>query len=466
MRDERVRKFLFPLTAVFLLAWFLFFIWRSLYIYFDQDDMMNLYLAWSKPLGQVVRANFFFWSDFYRPMGALFYRANYALWGFNPMPFRVVCLLLGALNIALCGWFVRLVSNSGRVTALASLLFAFHPRLIEVWYRTSVIYDLLCFTFLYAGLCLYIDARNRGGFPGRGRAALILICHVCALNTKEMGVVLPVFLLAWELLFQWPATGRQWRRLWLIAGLALLNLPYIYGKTHGASALVGNPYYAPSYTWSQYQGSWKVYLQYLFLRTEIEPQVALAILLSLLFLSLLARSRILIFAWVVIVVGMLPVSFIPYRGGYALYISWAGWVLYGATILVGLQDRLTRNQPRYRLRLACLVFILVGWRFGKISLHDQRTDPRRWLYDPADQVRAMTTQMRDLQPVLPKGARLLFLDDSYPAGEWTPWFLMKLAWHDDTLVIDRLKMMDQKPADWNAYLHVFTFEHGIYSRLK
>ena len=68
--ESALRKILYPLTAAIVLAYFLFFTWRSVHRYFDPDDMMNLYLAWNKPLGQVLRANVFFWSDFYRPMGA------------------------------------------------------------------------------------------------------------------------------------------------------------------------------------------------------------------------------------------------------------------------------------------------------------------------------------------------------------------------------------------------------------
>ncbi|MES1262455.1 MAG: hypothetical protein ABUS49_12030, partial [Acidobacteriota bacterium] len=329
-------------------------------------------------------------------------------------------------------------------------------------YRTGVIYDLLCFTFLYLGACLYIDARRGREFPGPRRAAAILVCHACALNTKEMGVSLPVILLAWEILFH----GVRWRRLWLIGCLALMNLPYIYGKTHGASTLAGNPYYAAKYSWVQFAGSWKIYLQYLFLHDAIRPWIAVAILVTLLLAAMAARSRSLTLAWVVLFFGTLPVSFIPARGGYALYIAWAGWVLYAAVALVALQDLVVKGRPRLRLPLACVVFVLAGWRFGKVNLHDQRVDPRRWLYDPAELVRGMVTQMRGLQPVLPRGARMLFVEDSFTNEEWTPYFVMKLAWHDDSLVVDRIKMMRRAPADWNDYGYVFTYDHDAYRQLK
>ena len=113
--DSAPRRWLIPLTVALVLASYFFFTWKSLGLYFDNDDMMNLYLAWSKPLAEVLR-----------PVGGLFYRAMFAMAGFNPVPFRIAVLALGALNIGLCWWFTKLISGSDRVAALAILLLAFH----------------------------------------------------------------------------------------------------------------------------------------------------------------------------------------------------------------------------------------------------------------------------------------------------------------------------------------------------
>jgi hypothetical protein len=165
-------------------------------------------------------------------------------------------------------------------------------------------------------------------------------------------------------------------------------------------------------------------------------------------------------------VAPLPVVFIPYRGAYVLYTAFPGAVLYVATVLVAAQDLAIRKYPQYQTALACLVFVVVGWRWGKVNLHDQRADSRPWLYTSANNVHAMVDQMRVLEPRLPAGARLLFLEDAFGTDEWTPYFIVKLLYHDDSLVPDRIKMMDQKPADWSSYQFVFTFEHGRYIRLK
>jgi hypothetical protein len=452
LSDSAARRILYPLTAAIIFAWFFFFTGKSLSLYFDSDDMMNLYLAWSKPLAEV-----------YRPVGALFYRGLFALGGFNPLPFRVACLAIGVVNMGLCWWFLRVVSRSERVTALALLLFAFHTRLMEVWWRNAVIYDLLCFTFFYLAVCVYVGTRKAGRTPGLAPSCAILTCFLCALGAKENALALPPVLLGYELLFH----GIRWRNLRWPAALALLDIPYLYFKTHGAAAMANLAGYAPEYTARQFLGAWGRFLGYLLVRDrDLQPWVAACILTGLLAVAIAARSRTLSLAWLILFLAPLPVTFIAYRGGYVLYTAYPGAVMYAAVVLVAAQDFIARKHPQYRTALACAVFALVAWRWGKLNVHDQRVDPRPWLYESAAQVHSMAGQMRSLAPQLPKGAHLLFLRDAFSSGEWTPYFIVKLLYRDDTLVPDRIKMMDKKPADWNGYQYVFGFEQGRYQLLK
>jgi hypothetical protein len=753
--DAQIRRILIPATIAVLLAYYLFFVWPGLKRYFDNDDMMNLYFAWSKPLMQS-----------YRPLGALFYRTMFALSGFSPLPFRILCLILGAANMALCYWFASLVSGSGRVAALAVLLFAFHSRMMEVWYRTAVVYDLLCFTFFYLAACLYMSGRR----IGITRGIAVIVCFLAALEAKEIAVVLPVILVVWNLmnpLTEEEVERRAWENLktnlpalveayrkkfgteigtnnareivspeyaesieartrWsrvtqkpagflsdhvfnealrnpdprkrrlvaftaggtgagkttalaraydlsdaqflydsnlgskkssvqkieaakaagngveiyfvhrdpiealvggvlpramsagravdldaharmyrdsaenfgylvrkysgdpqvafnavdnshgpigsrvmalekavkirystnelrpkLLAALegeyaarrisesvyratlgssaskasggiprdpgpgdppdcsrrpsaadsrghdggvtggepepersgadggpkaepgslsislavplicGLIDIPYIWFKTRGPGALTAIADYQPEYTFTRFAHTWALYLNYLFLRdNQIVPWMAIVILGGLLIAAL--RSRKLLFAWTMLFVPVLPVAFLAYRGAFVLYTSYPGWTIYAALVLVALQDLI----KLHRTALACFVFAIVGWRWGKVNLHDQRADPRTWLYESPAQVHQMASQMKAIDPTLPKGARCLFLNDPFSTDEWTPYFVMKLLYQDDTLVPDRIRMMENKTPDPNAYQYVFTYENAKYQRLK
>jgi hypothetical protein len=436
-------------------------------MYFDWDDMMNLHVAWSKPLAQVLWSNAFFWNGFYRPLGATFYRGMFALAGFNPMPFRIVALAFCVFNIGLCFWFTRLVSGSERIAALAALIFAFHPRLIDVWFRTAVIYDVLCFTFIYLAACLYIAERREGRDLSAGRIAAIVVCFILALDAKEMAVCLPVFLAAYELLWsRKPGEFMRSRASVLIGVLALMTVVYMIGKLHGPDSMVNNPFYKPEYSYTRFANTWSANLGHLMVM-DGGPKgwVSMTIVGGLLAIALGSRSRKLILAWVIIFFGLMPVSFSPPRAGFAIYVSWVGWALYAAIVLVALQDLIT-TRPQYRTALACVVFVLVGWRFGKFNLHLQRIDPRHGLYDPPAAVREMSYQMRALHPAFPAKARMLFVDDAFPATEWTPLFMVQLLYDDPSLTVDRLKMMTAKPANWDGYEYVFTYEGKQYRQLK
>ncbi|HEU5021942.1 MAG TPA: hypothetical protein VFT60_08620 [Bryobacteraceae bacterium] len=366
------------------------------------------------------------------------------------------------MNIAIGAWFVKLVSGSDRLTAFAALLFAFHPRLIDAWFRTAVIYDLLCFLFVYLALCLYIAGRAGGRNVSGARAAGILLCYAGALGSKEMAVVLPVFLLAWELLF-----GRlRWRNGWLIAVTAAVNAIYFLEKTRGADAMILNPAYRPEYSFAQFQQSWGRYIGQLLLRPDPIPAAALAILAALLVIALAFRSRRLIFAWIVIVTAMLPVSFVPPRSGYVMYVSYIGWCLYAATILVAIQDAIVRRWSSYRTAVACVFFALVAWRFGKINLHAQRVEPRRDLFDEPALVRSTAMQFMAMRSGFPAGSRILLLRDPYPASGWTPYFIVRLLYHDKNLTVDRPKMMNGAAIDLASYQYVFDYYNGRFQQMQ
>src|SRR6185312_7301925 len=455
LRGTTQRRIFYPLTTALILAYFLFFTWNSRHMFFDTDDMYALYFAWSKPLGQIVRENLLIWTGQFRPFGAFFYRWIFNVYGFNPYPFRIAELAICAGNIGLCFWFVRLVSGSERTAALTTLIFAFQVRMLEVWFRTTVIFDVLCFTCLWLAAGIYVQGRRTGENLRPGRIAVIVLLFVCALNSKEFAICLPVFLFAWEVLFngvKLPGFLRT-RAALLLSVMSLLVVVYAIGKLHGAGAMANSPLYLPEYSYARFTETWGEYLKDIFVLPDRPAGwVSLSILGGMFVFAGVIRSRILIFAWVILFFGMLPVSFSPARGGYEIYASsWLGWALYPAALLVILQDLITRRIPRYRIVLAAIVFVLVGWRVGYANLHDLRHGQRDWLYDPPRAVRSMAAQLAAKHPTLPPGSRILFLEDGFTTEEWTPLFILRLVYEDPRLVVDRLKQDTHRPAGWEQF---------------
>ena len=431
---------------------------------FDNDDMFNIYQAWSKPRGELSASLVTFWRPAFRPLGLIFHRSIFEVFGFAPLPFRVACFVLTTINLWLCYRLAFLVSNSARIAVLAALIFAYHSRLMEVWVRTAVVYDVLCFTFLYLGLCLYIAARKHGETLTPARGIAILFCYLAALDSKEMAVAFPVLLLSWELCFQ--GIPRHPKRSWIIAVAGIMAAIFLISKTIGNTASMNDPAFKPAYTTARFEQNWNGALTHLFLLTrDLSGPVCIFVLLGL--LAIAVRSRLLLFAWSILFFGALPVIFIPPRGGYVLYISYVGWSLFAAVLLVAPQDLLLKKWPAIRMPLAVVVFALVAWRYGKANLHDQRRDKvKSWLYDSPRAIRTLSSYMIRRYPHLPQSAGILFLDDGFGTDEWTPVFVLRLLYEARDMRVDRMKMLDVKPADWKAYQYVFDYSGGEYEPRK
>ena len=95
-------------------------------------------------LTSILKANIAYFSPSYRPLGGIFYRPLFAGFGLNPLPFRIACFTLLILNLGLAWWLARLLTHSTEIAALSTLLGAFHPRLVDLYWSTGTIYDILC----------------------------------------------------------------------------------------------------------------------------------------------------------------------------------------------------------------------------------------------------------------------------------------------------------------------------------
>lgn len=172
-------------------------------------------------------------------MGTLVYRLLFSLAGLHALPFRIECFSLILLNCFLA-YRVAAALSTKEVGALAALLGCYNPGYIDIYYNTGTIYDLLCFTFYFLALDLYVRKRQSRAYLGLGRLIALVILFICALNSKEMAVSLPPVLLGCELVFgrRWaPVIGEtrkdlivRWQPVVLNAAITLL---FLFGRRPG-----------------------------------------------------------------------------------------------------------------------------------------------------------------------------------------------------------------------------------------
>lgn len=442
-------------------AMFLGFAGGGLSGFFGADEMMNMYNGWFPTLAELLSRDF-------RPVGTLVYRVLFGIWGLNPLPYRILCFILIAANLLLLYRMASRVARSREVGALACLLGAYHAHLADLYYTSSIVYDLFCFLFTFLAFVLYLDVRARGVWPGRGRTAAMLALYLCALGSKEMAVTLPGMIIAYELLCHpenRSAAGiRAWlgRGAWFLWVAVPLTAADVAWKMAGPYRMTANPAYRPTFTLHAFLEGWKPYLLDLFYGLiRFNDFRLIALWAGLLALALLLRRREMVFAWCLMLGVALPFIFLPQRGFFVMYMTLPGWYLYGASLLVALSDRLARgfakSAPLLGVRRGQVaLFVLVA--VALVPLHaGRRPHGRAWVPEAYAQTRPLLRQLAARYPRMPHAARLLLVADPYPAGDYIVYFMFALTYRDKDIRLDRLK---DRPVDAprSAYYKVFDMD--------
>ena len=136
-----------------------------------------------------------------RQVRRLTFMIDYALFGSSPTGYHLHNLLWHVLSVALFYVFVRILSQRVGISLLATLIFAIHPIHVEVVTNITNRKELLCMAFLLAAFIAY-DGFIRGIGPKRWRWLTgCLVAWILALFSKQVAIVLPLYLIAYEYLF-------------------------------------------------------------------------------------------------------------------------------------------------------------------------------------------------------------------------------------------------------------------------
>lgn len=433
--------------AFFLVAYFFWFAGGGLWGRFTGDDLMNLNFHLTPTFPQLLLSNLAYWSTAYRPMGGIVYVLIYRLAGFHSMPFRVVCFAILLLNLWLVYRVCLRLTGRREVALLATLLFTYHAWMVNLYYSTGTIYELLCFFFYFAALDYYLGIRQTGKLLRWRQWVWFLALYLAALDSKELAVTLPLCILSYE----WIWHGRKaTARGFTIP--ALLTLPYVIGKLSGPDSLAENPLYRPVISASKYLHTFHLYLNVLFYREHFFRDANTILLLAaMLGIALWRRSKAMLFAWCFVLFSVLPFIFLPHYSGFFLYLPMVGWALYAATGLDMLWVRFARSLPAWILFLAIAIVLA--------PLHASEARKSMQVFASAElPTTEMIAQLRQLQPVMARGASIYFDSDPFPLKTYSLVFLVRLVYDDLTIQVLRAK--DGDPLDGGHFDAVFGWEHG------
>lgn len=452
-------------AAILLIGCYFFRLTRhALRIGFSGDDLMNLHRSWFFPLRALVKANllFFLPSDFIRPMGSVWYRSIFHFAGFHGAPFHAADLAVLLANIFLTYAVARRLSGS-RLAALAAALLSCYRRNSEaLYFDTGYVYDALCYFFMFAALLWYIVIRQRNRTPGIGETAALLALFVCALNSKEMAVALPVVLALYEFLYQ------QRRSMRTLVVMGAMTAAFIAGRT---GALATDEAYRPLFTWARFMQTNSHFLNDLFnLDSWFTPPLVVVFGGALLIAAAIAKSKPLIFAWAFVMATAMPIAFVPPRGASQYYIPTFGCALYAGCAIAGIaawwghtvSHRTVPRPPYWAERAAAAGLLLaIAWPlygyYKKVGMRDVTS-----MSEESPVWMSLAADLRTLRPTMPPDARLLFLNDPVRAEKEDMIFLVRLTYRDRSLAVDRGKRMPQRPGQrqMQAYDAVFDYQAG------
>lgn len=281
--------------------------------------------------------SFGFGRNEYRPLTALSYAVDRALWQSNPEGYHLTNLCLHAAAAALLFLFLRALTGEFTLGLLAGSLFVIHPingsRIIWISARDGNI----CAVFLLGALYLYLLSRQKNRFALH---VLAVGLAACALMAYEGAVILPALIFLTEFLFfskgappaRAAASFRRTAAFWALGAIYLTFWAVLFSEKVGG--------YDLSFSLSAILDNYARLLSNLFYgrnfygRKEWVFGLAYLVLLGLCYRKLLAYRR-----WAAFGILTALVAFLPYcfTHGFAFrfgYISALGMSIFLATCLV------------------------------------------------------------------------------------------------------------------------------------
>ncbi len=195
--------------------------------YFQDDEIANLSWTPDLGLGDFLKgaATPQFQANNFRPVGHYYFHAVEEIAGLDFPVYVGVLHAFHLLNVWLLWLVARRLGSTPFLAAAACLFFGLHMALFDNFWKPMYVFDVLCATFCLLSLWCYASERWVLSF-----AAFWL-----AYKSKELAVMLPLVLLAFEIWFG----KRRWKPL----------VPFfLTSLSFGVQGILGNPNRDNDYT--------------------------------------------------------------------------------------------------------------------------------------------------------------------------------------------------------------------------
>jgi hypothetical protein len=401
-------------------------------------------------------------------MGAAFYLPLYHWFGLNPAPFQATIFVLLGINAILL-YSLAVTLGAGELAAgLAALVAAYHAGLPNLVYNIDMVYDVECFLFFIGAMLVYARARERGGGLDWRHTTLFLLLYLCALNSKEMALTMPLVLAAYECFYH----RREARRWMLVAVTGALAAASLYGKKFGVEPMLDRAAYHPVFSLHRLLDFQRGSLHDLLGQFGTPGLTGILLIWALVSFLAWRRSRPLLrFLWAWMLLTPVPIAFLADRFQGCLYIPLAGWAIFAGVVCVDLAKALTgvlEREPLFRrlgrsgvfaLLIGCAVLL---WANRMRYLKSEVVKPAAAAQGTV--TRQVIGQLRALGPHVAPHSRVIFLSD--PFQDWDMTFIGALWFGDRTVDVHNQRTEKLSPSEIARMDHVFDFRDGKLVQLK
>jgi len=264
---------------------------RAAYRGYFQDDEFDT-LSWVR-YGNVgeylkIEASPLFQKDNFRPTGHFFFFAMERFAGLDFPKYVAALHVIHLFNVWLIWMLARRLGAPLMPASVGALFFAMHMALFDAVWKPMYVYDVLCATFCLISILLY----------SQRRWILSVVAFWLAYKAKELAVMLPVALAAYEFWFG----DRRWKLL----------IPFFAASmSFGLQALLLNPNQDNEYTFRFTLGALTKTSVYYAERVFLLPYAGFLLPLTLLIRG--RASRQLWFGLAILGLFFLPLLFLPGR---------------------------------------------------------------------------------------------------------------------------------------------------------
>lgn len=256
--------------------------------YFQDDEIDNL--SWAPYLGPLDflkgAATPQFQTNNFRPVGHYYFHAVEEIAGLDFPAYVAVLHAFHLLNVWLMWLVTRRLGAKPLAAGAACLFFGLHMALFDNFWKPMYVFDVLCASFCLLSLWCYASQRW----------VLSFVAFWLAYKSKELAVMLPVVLLAFEI---WFGT-RRWKPL---APFFLVSLSF------GVQGMIGNPNRDNDYTFRFTAAALAKTSAYYAGRVFLIPYLGLVLPAF----AFLARNRRTWFGLAAMGLFLFPVLFLPGR---------------------------------------------------------------------------------------------------------------------------------------------------------